>query len=516
MIKIKALNDSLDGSASSDGDYQVTREVEEEELNKLYTDALKHASSGETEKAIELLEKLKAELEDENPKIKEASLLAKLRYLTHKNLGIIKNDIDHLLDALNIDDTDITMWLRVGTKSKQQLNYLLAKYCYEAAFNIQRTNLIAIDNLCEIYFVLDDLYSCSSVCLHALDIMPDLLKPKVILNECIRLMPPLLKELDDHLHHILVQFGGHDDTLEDCEYVWEQILEPLTMIKRKRHHLDDERETEKENAKRRKLTLDLTKGDKLTFADVGLKIKKLYEQIQAHHYLFTPVEVIFRTEPLPMTIPIAPEPTVQEEAKDEPMIIESVSAGNSQSNPAMIANENSKSVSQSMDVVKEDEASKPPKFNRHDYALDYDKRRSTRMRGGGGRSAKSKELDDDTVLELLIDSLPDSMKNKVMMKNDFSDKDAGNSNSSSMPGEEAKEVPNKTSEATLAMVEFLNKLEAKAKEVETFKILELVEFYLIEISQTTQISIPTVFNTLYQYYRYGSCFIYKILTFFIL
>ena len=85
MIRLKALNDSSDSLDSSDEDCQVTREVEEEKLNKLYMSALKFASEGNTEEAINTFDILKHELESNVLKVKDAILLSKLKYLTYKN-----------------------------------------------------------------------------------------------------------------------------------------------------------------------------------------------------------------------------------------------------------------------------------------------------------------------------------------------------------------------------------------------------------------------------------------------
>ena len=117
MIKIKALNDDLDSSDSLDSEYQITREAEEESLNKIYMNALKSASNGDTDGAIKLLQELKQELETEIPKVKDAILLRRLKYVTYKNLGLLKNDLDLILDALDIDDSDFNLWVTAGKEA---------------------------------------------------------------------------------------------------------------------------------------------------------------------------------------------------------------------------------------------------------------------------------------------------------------------------------------------------------------------------------------------------------------
>lgn len=127
MIRIRALNDSTDSSDSQDSDYQVTREVEEEKLNGLYMSALKFASAGDSENAIQTFEELKNELESDIGKIKDAILLSKLKYLTYKNLGLLKSDLNLLLDALEIDDSDLNLWITTG-KMMMMVQFLLYYY----------------------------------------------------------------------------------------------------------------------------------------------------------------------------------------------------------------------------------------------------------------------------------------------------------------------------------------------------------------------------------------------------
>lgn len=114
MIKIKALNDSSESSDSSDSDCFLTREAEEQELNELYNNALQNATEGKLSVAIKLLEQLKSELESDIPKVRDAFLLKRLKYLTYKNLGLFQNNLNLILDAIELDDSDINLWIIAG------------------------------------------------------------------------------------------------------------------------------------------------------------------------------------------------------------------------------------------------------------------------------------------------------------------------------------------------------------------------------------------------------------------
>lgn len=115
MIKIKALNDGPSSDSDSESEYQVTREAEEENLNQQYLIALKAASDGNVEEAKRLFEILKQELEiEDKPKVKDALLLKRLKYLTYKNLGLLFNDINMILNALDLDGSDFNLWITAG------------------------------------------------------------------------------------------------------------------------------------------------------------------------------------------------------------------------------------------------------------------------------------------------------------------------------------------------------------------------------------------------------------------
>lgn len=197
MITIKALNE--EGSDSSDSQSQsvgITREAQEEGLNQMYSDALKSLSSGDEDSARQILMKLNDHLNSKtiNQKV---PLVHQLKYLTLKNLGLIckKNSINYLLDALEIDPSDVTIWLKTGNKAAQTGDYLLARNCYEEAHKLSPQNWIAIDRLLDAYFILHDLYSCFLLCCESLDMDSGYRKAQILINEICKLHPPMIKEM---------------------------------------------------------------------------------------------------------------------------------------------------------------------------------------------------------------------------------------------------------------------------------------------------------------------------------
>lgn len=478
MIKIKALNEKSDSSDTSDSECRhVTREAEEEGLNKLYMDALKAASENDTDGAIQLLNELKHEIEVEKPKVKDAMLLKRLKYLTYKNLGLLKDDLNLILDALDLDDSDFNLWITAGRKGKEKLDYLLAKYCFESAYKFNQSNYIVIDNLIDIYFVLNDLYSCVNMCLRALEIDSDFSKAITVINQCVHLMPPLVKDMQNYLNYVYVEYGGDYDrqeTEEDAE-ASQDIINGLNTIKTKRLRPDD-LEVGQSN-KRKKLTLEIDRSQLRSLGEIGQKIKAIHEQIQQDFYnICSPIELDISNRPVPVIeTAIAPSTVSAENEK--------TSGGDSNGKSSESSSQLAKSL---MDFV--------------------DKRRSTRVKTI--RSAKSRELDDDqSVFENIMELLPEDLKNSdESSKMDSLDKESS-SNSGSIPMAESKAASDnnsnkaavKESEAIDHCLERLEQL--FSVEGKTVNIFQLIECFLCTLSSMKHISIPPVFTVLYQIFR---------------
>lgn len=207
MIKIKALNESVTSSDEEVTNSQgpVTREAREEALYQLYNQSLKYLKDGETSSAKQLLLKLNEHLN--NSAVAKVTLFNQLRFLTLKNLGMIcKNDLNYWLDALEIDATDFSLWIKTGDRAAELGNYQLSRSCYEEAHSLSQSNWIAIDRLIDSYFILHDLYSCFKLCCKALDFDNGYEKAIILLKEINYLHPPMFKEFEER-HKIYLKEG---------------------------------------------------------------------------------------------------------------------------------------------------------------------------------------------------------------------------------------------------------------------------------------------------------------------
>ncbi|XP_027203687.2 uncharacterized protein LOC113797495 isoform X2 [Dermatophagoides pteronyssinus] len=488
MKRIKALNDNESESSDNstdDSDYQTTKEAEEEELNDLYINALRLAANGNIIDAENLLLRLKEELEcDDQPKIKDPYLLKRLKYLTYKNLGLFKNNLDYILDALEIDNTDINLWLTCGRKSRNQRNYFLAKRCFEQAFNYNSSNFVAIDNLIDLYFITENLYRCSSICLRGLDVNQDYLKAKILLNECIRLMPPILNDLvnNEHKSYITTVLGGENEEFDSNEQLIQlvpRILRPLEQLKSEYfHHHEEDYHSE---TKRKRLQLNLNPVEHSTFEKIGEEIRKIYDSIQQHSNVCATVSINF-------------------DSNDD-----------GQNHSITTTNSENDNNATSMEIDGEKMMKKTTEQqnnSRNDKQLVYDfvdKRRSSRVKTKSNNNRNTIDSDDEqNVFDLLMNLLPDYLKNDQVSaattKSTTSTAiETENISSNSVSINENLKINRLIELESIEM--FFDKLRTYQTNNPMLNILDIIDFYLVEVSKIQNLNIPKVFMSLYRIHR---------------
>lgn len=483
MIRIKALNDGSDSSDDSGSELkQVTREAEEEGLNKLYTSALKDASENKIESAIEKLHLLKSELENETPKVKDAVLRNRLKYLTYKHLGLFSNDLDLLFDALELDGSDQNLWINTGRKYNEMMSFLMSKRCFEEAYNINKSNFTVIDNLMEIYFILNELYSCVNMCIRALQLDENYFKAIILINESIRLMPRIADDMKDYLGYVFSKYGGEyqpkDENLLDEVYL--KTISQLKQIQTKR--LLDNEDEESKAKKRRKLSLDIDRLRCRTPGDIGQKILALHE--------------IILSESLNVGTAIMLNISNRDVKSAE---TENSVSANVASDKAPPANGSSKPSSDSNNNSNSSQLTSSKSLFEC-----VEQRRSVRGKNSK-TSSKARELEDEqSVLESIHELLPSSLKtvNPSSQADSSLDKENNSSNSSSAPFPETPAAKTASAIDGKAVDQCLDSLERLfSTGSRPVNIYELIDCFLNQLSTTKHISIPPVFSQLYKIYR---------------
>ncbi|XP_052827464.1 calcineurin-binding protein cabin-1 [Octopus bimaculoides] len=176
MIRISALNDheSGDSDDSSDDILSVTKEAQESEAYTVYNQALNLQIEGDFDKAEETFEDLLeqdflleanriVDEEGDNPVHPGLQML----YSTYKNLAAMahrRNDthraIQYFLKAVTIDETEVTVWYKIGLIALEIHNYQLAAYSFQQGLNCNKNHWPCMDHLITSLYVLNDYWTC--------------------------------------------------------------------------------------------------------------------------------------------------------------------------------------------------------------------------------------------------------------------------------------------------------------------------------------------------------------------
>lgn len=266
-MKIKALNeldtsDSSSEQSSSDDKRQqkLTKEATEEQYFEKYRLALIAIQESKESQALDMLEELNDELDVLES---DCDTLKQLRFSVLKNLGNLDQEqIDHYIEALDIDSSDINLWIKTGDRSIRLNNISFGRHCFEQALEMNSKNWLAIDRLMEIYYILHLPFELFDICTRALKLNPGHRKAQALIYEAARMQPSLLADIrvDEKLHH----FTSLDD-----------IIEPLKRIKQKRR---DQIEIDMQRFKRARLGLNLDTARTQSLSSLGNYIVKIYER----------------------------------------------------------------------------------------------------------------------------------------------------------------------------------------------------------------------------------------------
>ena len=488
MIKIKALNELEESSGEvTQTCVQITREAQEEGLVGVYEEAIRTLSSGDEESAKQMLLKLNETLNTKTivKKCSSQQFYQRLRYSTLKNLGIITNDLNYYLEALELDATDVSLWVKTGRRAALVLNYQLARDCFESAYSLSPNNWIVIDRLIETTFVLHDLYHCFRFCCLALDRDHTFIKAIIIFNECLRLHPMFAKDMDEKYKQFIGDYATED---------YENIIGSLRQLKAKRkQHFDDERI--RQESKRPKLILILDKNlNNLTFASIGLKLKNIYERIKKNNlFASTPIDISFdssissqtdsggnesgsaNTSADESTSTAVCEQKEQKELKEKEREIVGTAENETESN---------KKLKRTNSLRNSTSNTFPTEF--------VDKRRSSRVKN---ILNKSRDIDERNVSESILELLPDSLKMTIPEDRPITPE---------MIEEEKylfKCINLCEKSETEFIDSFLERIKSFKSQFKSINIDDLIEIYLSVISLSKNVIIPSVFTELYAIYR---------------
>ncbi|GAB1609710.1 calcineurin-binding protein cabin-1-like isoform X1 [Argonauta hians] len=246
MIRIAALNDydSDDSDDSSDDKLSITKEAQEAEAYTIYNQALNFQIEGDIDSAEEtfedlleqdfLLEASRVSEEENNPVHPGLQLL----YSTYKNLANMAHQrnelhraIQYFLKAVTIDETELTVWYKIGLLALDIHNYQLAAYSFQQGLTCNMNHWPCMDHVITALYVINDYWTCLKYIGYALEKDPEFTKALSFRDQIFDEQPSLQSESK--------KFFANCDTIvlrvrADKEEKTEYINEALEMRKIRR------------------------------------------------------------------------------------------------------------------------------------------------------------------------------------------------------------------------------------------------------------------------------------------
>lgn len=498
-MKIRALNEqdavSLTSEESqNDSQVVITREAREDKYFESYKEALAAIKLSNKETARNILEDLVEQLENFDQSEDD---LYKLKYSVLKNLALLNDcDVSDYLDALKIDDTDVSLWIKTGDCAMKNGDTSFARLSYEKALSLNPRNWLAVDHLMDCYYILDLFSDLYDLCLNLLHSNPAYKKATILLHECMK--SGVGKSA----------YSGYSLVKKSNLECTQIILDPLNEIKKKRQLIyeDDQKKVKRP---RIGLNLDTTRTQSLnSFINYLLKIyERFYKQGLTR---LTPIDISLNSSLANST---SANPIVSSSMMDT-----MPDSGNSNCN----SDGNYESEKSKNDITMPDESdanksnSKANKTNSNNrvsntsfshllFPVEFsDKRRSSRNRSASNHP----DLYNEKIkFDELNDLLPNDMRISALERLQYAEKEAAKKKENE---EKAKE--DTTHESTLEaekenqiiqdIAETICRQKEKSQAQRTnMRFSELLNMILTKIASKKHNILPDVFSKLYRIYR---------------
>ncbi|XP_076756592.1 calcineurin-binding protein cabin-1 isoform X1 [Xylocopa sonorina] len=225
MIKISALNEESSEESEEEDVPTITKEAQEQIALTEYNKALVLLKENKQEDALNIFKDLlETELLDEveKPEIPDGRSrpMLSLKYSCFKNIGGIQTALENYDDAIenyweaaNLDDTDVTLWYRLGTLAMKICNLELACSSFKQGLKCNANHWPCLDNMITALYAVPDYMNCLLYISMALERDPyyvkglafrdKIFKDIPCLEECYKLYnsdwqldPPLCTEYD--------------------------------------------------------------------------------------------------------------------------------------------------------------------------------------------------------------------------------------------------------------------------------------------------------------------------------
>ncbi|CAH0596502.1 unnamed protein product [Chrysodeixis includens] len=321
MIKISALNEETEEESGSEE--EVTREASEQIALQQYANALDLQRKGNLKDATQLLrDLLDTELLYDVKKPAEGEKvpgpLFNLKYLSYKNLATMlsaSEEIDAAIEAYcaasELDDTDVTLWHRLGQLCLRAKRYEMALHAFQRGADINPRHWPCLDKIVTLLLGLDYKEECISTIHDALKLDPDYLRG-LAYRKHIFTVYPYIKDFMEYLDPIY-KWDEKDDEPFD-EEKGEKLIKEAEEIHES--FLEQQRAEEfKYVIPELKLVKPITN---LNWLSVGDSLVKMHHYMSENFYSHAcPIEIIFEKEEVEEKMEVCEEPPETEPVENK-------------------------------------------------------------------------------------------------------------------------------------------------------------------------------------------------------
>uniref|UniRef100_A0A0P4W3M8 Calcineurin-binding protein cabin-1 MEF2-binding domain-containing protein n=1 Tax=Scylla olivacea TaxID=85551 RepID=A0A0P4W3M8_SCYOL len=208
MTRIAALNDWSLGSSEED-DVGPTREALEAQATKYYNEAINYLAHGNDEQAHHHFSQVL-----QNPYVEKANWPeggqhqggglpqdVALKYSCLKNLGNLatkRGDSEqaakHYLEAVQLDNTEVTLWQRLGASAIKIKDFELALVAFQEGLNVNPNHWPCMDQLMSVLFILEMYMDCLGLAISSLKQDPGYVKANAFKDKIFELQPSLIQD----------------------------------------------------------------------------------------------------------------------------------------------------------------------------------------------------------------------------------------------------------------------------------------------------------------------------------
>ncbi|KAJ3037993.1 hypothetical protein HK097_003319, partial [Rhizophlyctis rosea] len=174
MVRFKAINEEVTAPQGEAGEEQIPLEIQIEQAFEAYSRALRLQARKNLLEAREAYEALSNTDAMQIPLSEDGTVhgspLHKLHYLLHKNWGSLEEAegrfdeaLDHYREAIDIDNTDPTLWSKIGKLEMQACHLTEAREAFQEGLRRADTGVsrfACLSGLCEISYDIGDFQTC--------------------------------------------------------------------------------------------------------------------------------------------------------------------------------------------------------------------------------------------------------------------------------------------------------------------------------------------------------------------